>query len=225
MKKALLLKSTGVEVMANNKEQHLRDGQHFYSKRNQVTYAADQDCVRKKHFDPEAYKNEIWVYEKLSLSPLVRVPKVISEDEESLLLTLSFIHGTLLLDRLTICEAEGSVNEAVVLFARLYDWLDGFYEGMSGSYILKDVNLRNFIVHEETIYGLDFEMVTEGDTYKEKCMVLAMYQMYDPADTSFKKWICEAVIDKCFEKADDAREEIDQCRKIIKDRRKGKAEE
>lgn len=222
MKKALPSKSTGVVVMANNKDQHLIDGQHFYSKRNQVTYEAGKDCVRKKHFDHEAYNNERWVYKELSLCPSVRVPQIIAEDEKSLLLTLAFIHGTLFLDRLMTCEAEGAVEEAIGLFGRLYEWMDGFYEALNGNYILKDVNLRNFIVHEEEIYGIDFEMVTEGDSYKEKCMVLAMYQMYDPADTKFKKIICEVVTDNNFEKPDHAREEIEQCRTIIEERRMGK---
>ncbi len=208
--------------MPINKDQHLTDGQHFYSKRNQVTYEADRDCVRKKYFDVGAYNNELWVYKKLSLCPSVRVPKIIAEDEESLMLALAFIHGTLFLDRLMTCEAEGVINEAVGLFGQLYEWMDSFYEALNGSYILKDVNLRNFIVHEEEIYGIDFEMVTEGDSYKEKCMVLAMYQMYDPADTEFKKIVCGAFIHEQFEKSDQAREEIEQCRKIIEERRREK---
>ncbi len=150
------------------------------------------------------------------------IRQIISEDEESLILALAFIHGTLFLDRLMTCEAEGSINEAVGLFGRLYKWMDSFYEALNGSYILKDVNLRNFIVHEEEIYGIDFEMVTEGDSYNEKCMVLAMYQMYDPADTEFKKIICEAVMDEQFDTSDQGREEIKQNRKIIEERRREK---
>lgn len=208
--------------MGNKGDEGLIDGQHFYSKRNQVTYEESKDCVRKKYFDPRAYDKETWVYRKLDLNASVRVPEVLGQDQGSLVLELSFVHGPLLLDQLIICELEGDSLGAIELFVKLYRWMDSFYEAMGSSYILQDVNLRNFIVREQQIYGIDFEMVVEGDRFKEKCMVLAMYLMYDPAQTSFKKKVLERVIEDNFERLRPTESEINKCIKTIEKRRSGK---
>ena len=209
--------------MALNKKQGLIDGQHFYSKRNQVTYRSDKDCVRKKHFDQGAFNNELWVYERLSDHPSVKVPFMMSTDSKSLSLDLAFIHGSLILDELTLCETQGDVMGAVKHLGQLYGWMNRFYVAMGGSYRLNDVNLRNFIVHNKEIYGIDFEMVSEGNQLEEQCMVLAMYQMYDPEDTDFKKQVSEGVTKKYLHHLDHAQACISQCRETIEERRRNRS--
>jgi tRNA A-37 threonylcarbamoyl transferase component Bud32 len=62
--------------------------------------------------------------------------------------------------------------------------------------IYGDVNLRNFIVTNEGIIGIDFEQCDLGYPGEEVEYLLAMFMLYNPKETVFKYKVLEAVCEK-----------------------------
>ena len=65
--------------------------------------------------------------------------------------------------------------------------------GTEKNEILGDINLRNFIISNNKIFGLDFENVKTGDRKREIIDVLAMYMLYNPAISEFKESVLDLV--------------------------------
>ena len=167
------------------------DGHVFRSKRNKVSFSRSKGTVVKVFDEPESFRNEKKQYLQLAETDL-KIPKLVGWDNETMTLELSYLQGVHVLSHLEMLESQGNLDGAVGLMSRVLDWLQGFYEkteGLGHPVVFGDVNLRNFILVDDEVYGFDFEGVTTGNADYERCMVLAIYQLYDPADTAFKNQV------------------------------------
>lgn len=195
-------------------------GQVFYSKRNQVSYDCNRECVMKVFTGREDFFQEYRLYNLLRASGHLRIPDLLDVDIRTQTLWLEFLQDDTLLTTLTEDEEAGNTEAAVGHLLKLFQWLDKFYEATEGKLILRDVNFRNYILYQGSMYGFDFEMVTEGNPEEEYCMVLAMYLMYDPIETVFKEEVCQRLIELrkmpsyCWES-------IGRCMAEIRQRRNG----
>lgn len=208
----------GVTNMSSREAKPLVDGQHFYSKRNQVTYHKKGDLVRKKFFDPEAFTCEVQVYQQFIGANKVHTPKILKMDPIALVITVEYIHGPLLLDCLTEAESQGNVKEALELLSHLFVWIEAAHKRLGEAMVFNDVNLRNFIYADQKLYGIDFEQVSHGNQRRELAMLLAMYLQYDPVDSEFKK----TVVNQFIEARDTQWAQwMDDCKEEILNRRKG----
>lgn len=72
----------------------------------------------------------------------------------------------------------------------LFSWLHDFYklakEITGRSIIFGDINLRNFVIANEKLYGLDFEDYCEGQVEKDAGRFCAFVLTYNPAFTDWK---------------------------------------
>lgn len=205
--------------MLNHENKPLVDGQHFYSKRNLVTYHKSRDSVYKKFIDKAAFECEVAVYQLLKVAATVHVPKVLEIDSNTLEIELQYVHGYLLLDCLMEAETLGDEQKAIELLDLLFDWIEGIHKVIGPAMILEDVNFRNFIFSNQILYGIDFEQVTDGDQTKEKAMILAMYLQYDPIASIFKEAVIRRYVQEKHIKWMDL---MTVCQEEIQNRRKNR---
>lgn len=170
----------------------------FTSKRNNCYYDDDKKCVVKKYKSQEDYLNERKMYETLALVDSIHIPKLLNEDLENLILEIEYIDGILFLTSLEELEELNNLRQAVKLMNKLIAWLNNFYKEVNcheetRQYIYGDVNLRNFIITSIGIIGIDFEQSGLGNIEEELVYLLAMYMMYDPIKSEFKKTLIKKV--------------------------------
>lgn len=110
-------------------------------------------------------------------------------------LVMDYLPGVPLCDYLQqqeeLAQGEADLSAAALeALALLTAWLKGFYraaEKVTGKpLVMKDVNLRNFLVKDGCLYGLDFEDCQEGEQEEEAGKLCAYFYTYDPAGTPWK---------------------------------------
>lgn len=117
----------------------------------------------------------------------IKVPSLYYSGEDYIV--LEYIPGPTLLDYLCYLEEKNTKSSvAMSVFDKLSCWLKRFYScNKSKSYILGDVNYRNFILHqEETIYRVDLEDCRPGDIEEDIGRFCAFGLTYFPEFTDWK---------------------------------------
>lgn len=193
----------------------------FYSKRNIVSKS--DHSVIKTFTEKTHFIKELSVYKTLLANGFVKMPNLMDVDERNCTLSLEYINGTLLVDCIEQAEKNGDVNSAYMCLSHLIKWLDDFYMSFDlDNQIMGDINFRNFIWNQGTLYGYDFECVTSGDQAKERMDVLAWYMMYNPIETEFKKTVVTLLANEHYKNSEKVYENLDLSIREIKERRRKK---
>lgn len=179
----------------------------FISKKNNVSLhkftdeGEKQYVVVKKFHNAKAYQAELEIYRRIIRcqqnegGSQLNHPNLLDYDDSKLSLSLEYIKGNNVLELLEYYESRSSVKEAAQVLIQVLQWLERFYStiGIDGDEVLGDVNLRNFMITDKVIYGIDFEDVKSGCRHIETLEVLAMYMLYDPAKSEFKYAVLSVV--------------------------------
>ncbi len=109
---------------------------------------------------------------------------------------MAYIAGSNLLD--VICQREKSAKNKNNYFYQsnrqlisdFFSWLNNFYklakEITGKNIIFEDINLRNFIILNDKIYGVDFEDYCEGERERDAGRFCAFVLTYNPIFTDWK---------------------------------------
>ncbi|MGC8751919.1 MAG: lipopolysaccharide kinase InaA family protein [Fervidicoccaceae archaeon] len=121
----------------------------FFSRKNIVTLEkfGEKMVVRKEFSKKNNMFREIEVLRYLEASAMAsHVPRLIFAEEENKVIYLEYIRGSLL--------SELSPREFIEKLSMAVEWLRKLHSlGLAKG----DCNPRNFILHENKMYGLDFE--------------------------------------------------------------------
>ena len=181
----------------------------FDSKKNQVYLVKNTNLENQdERFVVKVYKNsQILIKELNILRGLMehgmRVPRVLFAGEEYIL--LENLPGQTLTDYFEKIEKAGlSPEHAYWAADDLCEWLYEFYETIQKitgeKLVMKDVNLRNFIVSRDGIYGIDFEEVDIGFPEEDIGKICAFLLTYRPEFTPWKLNMAEYIRDKATKK-------------------------
>ncbi len=164
----------------------------FYSRRNEVS------LIHARRFDGSSfdfvYKRYIagqmeTEYRYLSRMQGVLGPLVLAKGTKAL--ALEYIKGPLLIEKLE--EAEKTGEPYYPYLDMLIDFLDRFYKVFPGC-VYGDVNLRNFIIAQNGLRGIDLELAGSGVIAADIGRTAAYLLTYEPADTTYKKDIVQYFI-------------------------------
>lgn len=177
----------------------------FYSKKNEVYKVRytrkemidNNIVVMKKYFQPHLnMKKEINLLLHLQKKGLT-VPQIYYYEKDYII--IEYIEGKTLLDVIEEREKENSLKgmpyqSNAELIDKLIKWLKKFYNYTGGEIILKDINLRNFIVNTDgNIYGFDFEDCDTGKVEEDAGKFCAYILTYHPSFTPWKLQFTEEV--------------------------------
>lgn len=186
----------------------------FVSKKNEVflyeitDYEKKKYVVLKKFENEESFNTELSIYKHLivicnetkklnskEIKNPIEFPNLLNYDTKKFILITEYIDGCTVLDLLENCEKNNYIKKAGFILIKVLEWLEKFYSvmGTEKNEILGDINLRNFIISNNKIFGLDFENVKTGDRKLEIIDVLAMYMLYNPAISEFKESVLDLV--------------------------------
>jgi len=168
--------------------------QKFYSKRNGVYLVEDTDDSNGENYVLKIFKGrekekrkrvEENFLKDLSIS-FLHVPELLSNKKDYLL--MEYIKGNTLLDILIRHEESSSSDDWPFLMAIdfIYDYCRHTLRSMGRSYILKDINLRNFIYKGNQLYRIDFEDCAPGYIEEDLGKLFAFILTYDPVFTDWK---------------------------------------
>ncbi|NLZ93601.1 MAG: hypothetical protein GX922_06275 [Firmicutes bacterium] len=154
----------------------------------------------KEYRNRHAMSKEAQIIQALYAEGLA-VPKIIAAGDGHLI--LEYLPGKNLLTWFEEQEKEAqqpAINEGITtVLEQLASWLADFYNIMHRKYgysiVLNDVNLRNFIVIEEKIFGLDFEDCCAGTKEEDLGRLCAFILTYDPVFTFWKYQFVLAIKD------------------------------
>ncbi|MEL7646900.1 MAG: hypothetical protein AAGU76_02345 [Sedimentibacter sp.] len=158
------------------------------SRRNEVSEIQDNKriFIAKKFSCQKDFQNEKRVLEILK-GKGVKVPEILGERNRTLY--LEHLGSTTLLNWYEKAEAE-NLSNCTMMISKLAQWLKSFYGAMLSSsgeqMILDDVNLRNFIIHDDEIYGIDFELCSKGRIERDAGRIAAYILTYEPPFTPWK---------------------------------------
>ncbi len=184
------------------------------SKRNQVHVVKGMDeslYVLKRMQDENSRKQEIKFLQLLRDNG-VAVPCIIETCGEYIL--LEYLEGETYLEKYEELEADiASEKEIAGLIHMLLDWIEQFYQVTKKYYnkqiIIQDINFRNFIVDQDRIYGVDFELCKEGDIVGELGKIVAFAFLYEPIGTLWKQRFVDCFIQIASQKFCINREELE----------------
>lgn len=165
------------------------------SRRNDVfrVWKTDKTVICKQFRDEDRCQNEERFLRLLKGHGL-EVPTVFECSDNRLI--LEDLGDTTLLDWYEAAEQANDTNYQEVLF-KLAQWMKRFYsitKAQTGaSFILSDVNFKNFILKEAVLYGIDFEETTTGDVLSDCVQLGAFALMYDPIATPWKQDFVKAL--------------------------------
>lgn len=183
--------------------------QKYPSKQNEVSLMKRPSKKEPSGFDYVIVKkftrsqaSFYWEREILQLlTGHVCVPKLLGGGGN--LLVMEHIEGPTLLEWMEKEERENPSfpkDSVEKMFEKLIDWLAGFYqrlyEAKGKTYILCDINLRNFIM-ADCLYGFDFEDCREGRVEQDLARFAAFALLYDPPGTAWREqfvqlWLAKA---------------------------------
>lgn len=164
----------------------------FYSRRNEVV------LVHARRFDGSSfdfvYKRYIagqmeTEYRYLSRMQGVLGPLVLAKGTKAL--ALEYIKGPLLIEKLE--ETEKTGEPFYPYLDMLIDFLDRFYKVFPGC-LYGDINLRNFIIAQNGLRGIDLELAGRGEIADDIGRTAAYLLTYEPSGTRYKKDIAQYFI-------------------------------
>lgn len=205
----------------------------FLSRRNSVIYDEREDLVIKSFTSEKDFVRETKIYHQLKENGFEKIPHILKEDSINQELKLEYLHGETVLEAFEKLETSGNIESGSLLILKVFNWLDEFYKvlntGQDQEFIgltLGDVNLRNFIILDEEIYGFDFESCKERTYKEEKVEILARILLYNPKDSDYKKKVVRILLESISGSnnhvEDNAKLVNDYVRLIIDDRKKRK---
>lgn len=160
----------------------------FKSKKNSVHLISCKDnlYVLKKYKDIYKKNKEEEIL-RLLYNENLNTPKIVMENEDSLV--LEYINGITLTDWLLTNEININ-NKYDNLIISLVKWIYNYDQLIEKCYPLYkglgDVNLRNFLVSNDEIYGVDFEDVGGGCIEQDISGIILYILTYDPPYTQWK---------------------------------------
>ncbi len=170
----------------------------FFSRRNQVILHNEnhQYTVEKIFEDNDSYivERDFYLSTQLGIQP--KIPKLLAYDDQKKILMLEHIKGELLTDVLGYCEENNDTEQACIWLNMAISWLLSFHDlpqVLEKKWVIHDINLRNFIISENKIYGFDFEQLREGSKERDLVRLIAMYLHEDPIGSEFKKRILQTL--------------------------------
>ena len=192
----------------------------FYSKKNRVNSVdivfrdrSNKTYVIKEYTGVDRYirsRNESFFYDVLKNSYL-RIPGIFYRKEGFLI--MEFLGNETLLDYITLMEkADNQISMEVCSspesFMRIYRPLADacFYinnfnktlENTTGrSFVLNDMNLRNFLLPGNEIHRVDFEDCCEGKVEEDFGKFIAFLLTYRPSFTGWKMMVSECIKKIC----------------------------
>ncbi|MFO7151800.1 MAG: hypothetical protein DIU66_000985 [Bacillota bacterium] len=181
----------------------------FRSKKNRVYLVhtraiagQEQYCILKIFKNTEGLYKESELLEILK-GKSVRVPQILRTGSNYLI--LEYVDGENLTDLIERMENKRLPPESLFPVAdSLCEWLKSFYEVLREAFhkniIMKDVNLRNFIVMDEKIYGIDFEEAGEGSPEEDLGKICAFLLTYEPEYTKSKLELVRYIFDTATKK-------------------------
>jgi len=143
---------------------------HVYLKDNKI-YKYFQDIA--------SYEGEKKVLE--SYDPL----RIIKCDNDKMLIIMTYIKGTSLLDILESCEKHDEINEFIEICLEVFESLNRFHKTFNNKLRFYDMNFKN-ILYDDQVYLIDFETVRPGDIRQDYIAFVAMLVMYNPIKSDFK---------------------------------------
>lgn len=212
--------------MVANIRSEVKKLKQFYSKRNRVYLCSNggSEYVVKEFMDQAHYYTERRIYRMIQGRGLS--PELLGWSDEHQRLEVSYINGKTVIEALENYEKKGQIQEAIGLLEKVLLWLETFYESIpkeEGQLVYQDINLRNFLLYEDRIYGIDFECCEQGDERYELVKVIAMYLQYTPIESAFKKRVAEKLMELYFKKRNyresELLEALQKETKLIKKRR------
>jgi len=162
-------------------------------------------------------KNELHFYDLVGRSGL-KVPHIFYKGEN--ILVIEFISGSTLLDYILQKEDQELIPPETAYLENILTPLAGSLEyiynfnrmlksATGKSYVLNDMNLRNFLIADRKIYRVDFEDCRSGCVEEDIGKFIAFFITYDPAFTPWKKTVAEYMKYFCTDNMAVSREKID----------------
>lgn len=158
------------------------------SKRNLVSRIVNEDrtFISKNFVSIDSFEHECEVLNVLKKAG-VNVPNIIKIHEQQLL--LEDLGDFTLLSWYENLEKQNSCDYENILY-ELCLWLKSFYiatkSHYNNSYIISDVNMRNFMIKNNKIFGIDFEQSCFGGIEEDAGKLSAYALTYNPAMTEWK---------------------------------------
>lgn len=178
----------------------------FVSKKNKVwlidyfTKDSEKKCI-VKCFNGYNLCNKEYIYLNNLKIKGIKVPDVYYVGIDYIV--EEFLDGILLLDYINNMENTGDYR-FIDLFDMLFMWFNEFYNYtekiMSKRIILKDINFRNFIIKDDSIYGFDFEDCTIGKIEEDIGKIAAFSLTYYPIFTNWKIEFVKSFIEYFYNK-------------------------
>ncbi|MBV1759273.1 MAG: hypothetical protein KMY55_15795 [Dethiosulfatibacter sp.] len=168
----------------------------FYSKKNLVYLLEDTQTVAvyKLFSDRDNYLKEKSFYEMFQYTEL-SVPKMIAYKDANNSILLEYLQDKTALDLMEQHEKNLDYSGALKLLTSIFLWLKKFHDLdkiKSNGLSFFDLNLRNFIFKDTTVYGVDFESIQEGNLLSDTVKLIGMYLNYDEKYSAFK---CKIIFD------------------------------
>ncbi|HAE43280.1 MAG TPA: hypothetical protein DCG34_10260 [Clostridiales bacterium] len=162
----------------------------FYSKKNFVCLLEDNQtmAVYKLFSDRENYLKEKNYYQVFHDTNLA-VPALLASKNEDCSILLEYLNDETALDCLEFYEKYHDLDKASELLISIFQWLESFHQLdviKSKNLSFYDMNLRNFILLNTVVYGVDFESIQKGDLLSDTAKLIGMYLNYDEKYSSFK---------------------------------------
>ena len=160
----------------------------LYSKRNSVyrVFNNNKSYIVKKFNNIDSMLIEAEILDILNQNK-VWVPKLIDVSNDEV--TLEDLGDTTFLDWIEKEEKSLSVSYHKMII-KLLGFFQKFYKATSDfygkQYIMNDINLRNFLINNNKIYGIDFELCEEGKIETDIGKMIAYIITYDPIATDWK---------------------------------------
>lgn len=157
----------------------------FKSRQNQVCLINARNeqgreyYVYKQHSSDHAEKEKITLKELYSKG--VKVPKVLHSNKTAIL--MEYLDGDTLIERIEFLEQMNYSGKKEI--TEVVRFLKEFYEAL-GDRIHWDINFSNFVFHEDNLWGVDFEDVTQGEKETDMGRFIAFLMTYAPAFTKWK---------------------------------------
>lgn len=158
------------------------------SKRNHVQriISDDSSFVSKLFYDENNFNKEIELLSIMDRSG-AKVPKILKSSKQELI--MEDLGDFTLLSWYEKLEKQNSYDYEHIII-KLCHWLKNFYSITFGyfkqSYIVFDVNFRNFIIFNSDVYGIDFEQSCVGTIETDAGKLAAFALTYDPSYTEWK---------------------------------------
>jgi len=166
----------------------------FKSKKNTVSLFLGEDSRGNYHrWIEKVYKEKSNLEKDFNFLKIlkkngVKVPQVYCHEKNENLVIMEYIQGTILLNYIENFEKNNIKDERLKKVINiLLNWLNDFYSVFyeNSDYIMEDINFRNFIIRDNTIWGLDFEDCVQGRKERDIGRICAFAVSYNPP---FSRW-------------------------------------